>query len=485
MADKDHWGKIACHFPARGNPNADVWNIEFLPKGGNSTVAVDRVYMIPKGVSVSTIPELQHYIVWTTDVTLVQENDVACIEFVPPRDIALANVAIFSVDSVTGSSINFAIYHESGLVVAKSDNGSQTSMTKFDQSGKRWLTALSGVTLKKGLTYYIQFTGGSNNDIIKPVVMDGWYGNYKKFSHGQVQSKQVANLNNAHRWIGEIDTTQGIFAMTPGDFFMWNSSGWTPGMQNGHIYMRSRVGAGIPFSGVVGNPQSQGTLTTADLTTFLAKPLGSAFIWYVSNYSSMSSGSIWQKTTSTENVNLMDIDQYGEDNDSNTARIMYALQTVSKVMISAGKLWYEYPNSIGSSLSLKSGFNNRVTSMTPLTSLPSDMAVNDILYLQSGNYVVPGHSSVVYLNGGVHIYDGTDMLKLDTSSSAGKTIIYTDVLNRETLDSYLTYIGTNSDLMSSQYGGADWDGNYQSDGIRTATVYNDEKHYLEINGEEF
>ena len=181
----------------------------------------------------------------------------------------------------------------------------------------------------------------------------------------------------------------------------------------------------------------------------------------------------------------MDIDQYGEDNDSNTARIMYALQTVSKVMISAGKLWYEYPNSIGSSLSLKSGFNNRVTSMTPLTSLPSDMAVNDILYLQSGNYVVPGHSSVVYLNGGVHIYDGTDMLKLDTSSSAGKTIIYTDVLNRETLDSYLTYIGTNSDLMSSQYGGADWDGNYQSDGIRTATVYNDEKHYLEINGEEF
>ena len=292
----DHWGKIGCRFPAKTNPNADVWNIEFLPKGGSSTSVIDRVYMVPDGANITSITDLQHYIVWTTDVTLVPESDAVCIEFVPPYDIPLSNVAIFCNSTESSTTVNFAVYHESGLVVAKSSGDTVTlDVEKFGMSGQRRVTAVSGVTLKKGLKYYIQYTNANNT--FKPVVMDGWYGNYKIFTHGSIQNKNVANLNNAGAWIGIIDNTMGIFNYKPGDFFMWQSSGWTPGLQNGHIYMRSNVGAGLTFTGVVGNPSNPASLTAADVSNLLAKPYQSAFLWYVNNYPNMTSGDIYQKTT--------------------------------------------------------------------------------------------------------------------------------------------------------------------------------------------
>lgn len=474
MPDLDHWGKIGCHFPARANPNADVWNIEFLPKGGSSTSVIDRVYMVPDGVTISSVAELQHYIVWTTDVTLVPESDAVCLEFVPPYDIELSNVAIFCEANESSTSVNFAVYHESGLVVAKNNGDTVTqNVTKFGTTGQRRVTAVSGVTLKKGLKYYVQYTNQSST--FKPVVMDGWYGNYKIFSHGQVQNKNVANLNNAGAWIGIIDNTMGIFNYNPGDFFMWQSSGWTPGMQNGHIYMRSTVGANMQFSGVVGNPSSASNITASDLTNFLGKPLNSAFLWYVTGYSSMSTGTIWQKTTSTADVNLFDFD--GMDNDTFMVNILIELQTKSAVMASAGSLWYKYPSSIGDSFELKSQYHNRVTSTTPIA-LPDDLVEGDIIYLQGGHYYGNWYNQHLYL------YTGGTLKEICNVTTDSSHIYYTEVFDMYDLTEYLTYVGVNSDLTSSQYGGAEWDNSYQSDGFRTSTLYTDKKHYLEINGTE-
>ena len=169
----DHWGKIGCHFPAKTNPNADVWNIEFLPKGGSSTSVIDRVYMVPDGANITSITDLQHYIVWTTDVTLVPESDAVCIEFVPPYDIPLSNVAIFCNSTESSTTVNFAVYHESGLVVAKSSGDTVTpDVEKFGMTGQRRVTAVSGVTLKKGLKFdgivldppsFARFKGGNFN----------------------------------------------------------------------------------------------------------------------------------------------------------------------------------------------------------------------------------------------------------------------------------------------------------------------------------
>jgi len=477
----DHWGKIACHFPGRGNPNADVWNIEFLKKGDNSTVVIDRVYMIPPGADVSNVPKLQNYIVWTTDVTLEAESDTVCIEYVPNVDIPLSNVAVFSVDNKTSTTINFAIFHESGLVVAKSDNGSKTSTEKFGLSGNRWLASVSGVTLKKGFKYYIQFTNENEQEKIKAVAMDGWYGNYKIFSHGNVQSKSVANINNAHAWLGEISSSMGIFSMAEGDFFLWNASGWSPGLSNGHIYMRSSLGQGMTFAGIIGDPSSYThTIDKADLVNLISKPNGAAFIWYVRNYPNMSNGSIWQKNFNSEDVDFVDFTQYSSNEFMKTAAVLTELQTEAKVVGEDGTFWYS-GSTIGSVYTLKSGFSNRVESTTALTAVPDDLQDGDIFYIAPNNYDVPWSSGQQWLDG-VYVYSSqynNHVKQIQQSTSDETHIPYTDVFTVAGIDSLLIYVGENEDLTSS-----DWDSNYQSDGLRTSTLYTDQKHYLEINGTE-
>lgn len=470
----DHWGKIGCHFPAKTNPNADVWNIEFLPKGGSSTSVIDRVYMVPDGVNITSIIDLQHYIVWTTDVTLVPESDAVCIEFVPPYDIPLSNVAIFCNSNESSTSVNFAVFHESGLVVAKNNGDTVTqNVEKFGMTGQRRVTAVSGVTLKKGLKYYIQYTNGNNS--FKPVVMDGWYGNYKIFTHGSIQSKNVANLNNAGTWIGIIDNTMGIFNYKPGDFFMWQSSGWTPGLQNGHIYMRSNVGAGLTFTGVVGNPSNPASLTAADVSNLLAKPYQSAFLWYVNNYPNMTSGDIYQKTTNFNPSNTSLFEFNGNNYNAgytDIGRLMVVFHNGISPLCSAGDL-FSSGAVIGRMLSLPSGYTSQVESDTPLTTIPSNPNNGDIYFFKSG--VISGDQYAwtdccyVYNNGGWSSINPDNW----------RTYIITTGI-----DTLLTRIGNNSDLTDPQYGGAEWDNSYQSDGLRNATVYTDKKHYLELNGTE-
>lgn len=467
----DHWGKIACHFPAKANPNADVWNIEFLPKGGSSTSVIDRVYMVPDGANITSITDLQHYIVWTTDVTLVPESDAVCIEFVPPYDIPLSNIAIFCNSTESSTTVNFAVYHESGLVVAKSSGDTITqNVEKFGMTGQRRVTAVSGVTLKKGLKYYIQYTNGNNS--FKPVVMDGWVGNYKIFTHGSIQNKNVANLNNAGAWIGIIDNTMGIFNYNPGDFFMWQSSGWTPGMMNGHIYMRSNLGAGLTFTGVVGNPANPSSLTASDLSNLLAKPYQSAFLWYVNGYSGMTSGDIYQKTTNfnPSNTPLIDFTEYSSESNYqyyDTARVFYDFYQNVNPLCSAGDFWWT--SQIGKIFSIADGYVSRVDSLTPLTTLPSNPQEGEVYYLAQSTGVYWVDACCVYENG---------------SWTAINQLNWTTYIQAGSISAWLTRIGNNSDLTDPQYGGAEWDNSYQSDGLRNATVYTDKKHYLEINGTE-
>lgn len=477
----DHWGKIACHFPARGNPNSDVWDIEFRPKGGNANVKIDRVYMIPPGADVSTVPKLQNYIVWTTDVKLEAESDTVCIEYVPNVDISLSNVAVFSVDNKTTSTINFAIFHESGLVVAKSNNGSKTAMEKFGLSGNRWLASVSGVTLKKGFKYYIQFTNENEQEKIKAVAMDGWYGNYKIFSHGNAQNKSIANLNSAHEWLGVIDSSMGIFNMKAGDFFLWQTSGWTPGLSNGHIYMRSSAGQGLTFSGIIGDPSSYShIIEKADLQNLIGKPNGSAFIWYIHSYPNMANGSIWQKNFDSDNIDLLDFTQYSSNEFAKTAAVLTELQTEHAVVGEDGTFWYS-GSTIGSVYTLKSGFRNRVESTTALTAVPDNLQDGDIFYMAPNNYDVPWSTGQVWLDG-VYVYSSqysNYVKQVQQNTSDAGHIPYTDVFDVAGINSLLLYVCEYSDLTS-----ADWDSNYQSDGLRTSTLYTDQKHYLEINGTE-
>lgn len=63
-------GKIAFHFPNRSpNPNFDANDIKFLPAGitnptSNDLVQVNKVYAIPAGVTITSVADLQQYVVW-------------------------------------------------------------------------------------------------------------------------------------------------------------------------------------------------------------------------------------------------------------------------------------------------------------------------------------------------------------------------------------------------------------------------------------
>lgn len=62
-------GKIGFHFPGRGNPNIDASDVKFLPAGisnptSNDLVQVNKVYAIPTGVTITSVSDLQNYVVW-------------------------------------------------------------------------------------------------------------------------------------------------------------------------------------------------------------------------------------------------------------------------------------------------------------------------------------------------------------------------------------------------------------------------------------
>jgi hypothetical protein len=105
-----------------------------------------------------------------------------------------------------------------------------------------------------------------------------------------------------------------------------------------------------------------------------------------------------------------------------------------------------------------------VASSTPISELPSDPVEYGIYYTNQHGWL---HCACWdYVNGSWNWV---------TDNGA----IRDNCLNIVELSDQLEYIGVNSDLTNSG-----WDTQYQSDGLRNATVYTDKKHYLEINGTE-
>lgn len=64
MADIPYVGKIGGFFLGRGNPIADVHSIQYLPAGGNTRSYIDCVYALPAGATISSVADLEQYVVW-------------------------------------------------------------------------------------------------------------------------------------------------------------------------------------------------------------------------------------------------------------------------------------------------------------------------------------------------------------------------------------------------------------------------------------
>lgn len=79
MADIPYVGKIGCYFPDRGNPIADVHSIQYLPAGGNTRSYIDCVYAIPAGATISSVADLEQYVVWKLQTVVPYDNTCSII----------------------------------------------------------------------------------------------------------------------------------------------------------------------------------------------------------------------------------------------------------------------------------------------------------------------------------------------------------------------------------------------------------------------
>lgn len=492
-----HIGKIACHHPGvEPNPNHDVYGITYAPPGAQSQsdlLNINKViYLSPADITaIQNLPtneERLAYIqdsahrVWELIASLTAGTQTVVFEYTPSTDISLTSLGIFTDSTDTNTTCNVAIYHESGLVVYKhnADTIDGTETVCDLQGKKRHINGISGVTLKGGLKYYVQYTQetDSNHTTFYPAYFSGTAGNYKVWYHGSVQNKQTVNMANFNKYWGLLDDSSRIFGMNTGDFFIWNGSA-NVGMTVGNCYVRSNVGTGqgYVFRGVIGNPATHENVTSDDVEQLLAWPVKTEFIWYRNNYTSgnvtIKREYVYAKSQDTSGIDTVELNEYVDWKTpyTNMTLLLNDLKIHTETLITKGSI---YNNLMaGSICSLKNGYvvDSTFDPNTTVTSDPENPTVGHIYtkYDEWNHYVF----SVVYTSNG---------WKKVGESTSGNDIGYADFMNAGSFASLLTEVGKNSDFASETY-----DSYRIAASLRDDTTYpiqTGRKYYLEINGKE-
>lgn len=431
---------------------------------------VRQVYWCPDGIEAK--------LVWPAlSKTLVAGTQFVSFEFIPTEDITLDHIGIFTSDAYTGTTVNFAIYHESGLVVAKTNaDTAQSTEEKYSLTGQRRIVAVNGI-LKRGLKYYIQYTDQNGNTIHPAYFQNsqssetGETGKYKVFTHGQVQNKYVADLSSTHDYKGIITNYFSLFDFAQGDFFIW---GGDSTLNSNYCYIRSSLGTteGYVFKGAIGTSSSDYTnYTDADLQQILNWSTSSEFIWWRGDANlskTITHGYVYVKTTDTSNIVNVALPAHVDwkSDSNNMCYLLNALKQNSSVIVIENKT---YSITVGTICSMKTGYtiDESFDPANPLQEKPSSPTANHIycVYEQWNNY----NEAWLYTTDGT-----TDTWTRINGES------YKDVMSCADFASLLTEVGSGSDFISSSYST-----DYISEGLRSASVEQDtKKFYLEINGVE-
>lgn len=494
---------------------------------------VKQVYWCPDGINAN--------LVWPNNQkTLVAGTQFVSFEFIPTEDITIDHVSIFTSDAYTGTTVNFAIYHESGLVVAKTnaDTG-QSTEEKYGLTGQRRIVAVNCV-LKRGLKYYIQYTDQNGNTIHPAYFQNskssetGETGKYKIFTHNQAQNKSVADLSNVSSYIGVVSDIDD-FITAPGGALMIVES--LDNYTQNYAYIRNSS-----YHESYQNIGTSGSLTLSMLDTILNLNDGAMFYWNGGNYSSLNRQSLWYKeyhrrigTTYSKNdyVGILpskehlidssysigdygswdngygelhvfrkkadaDVDEfidltnakYTTDN-YKTADVIKASYNASgnKSVMTQGEIKGQNVNSYV--FTLKTGYtydftvdNDGTLHGYTISNAPSQWIVNCIYYCEEqGNYPGGGYAPA----GSLCLWDGTNLNTINYYSYGMSTIfdietnIVSQVVEEISLADMTQELGNSSIFRTNEV----YSTNYISEGLRSASVEQDtKKFYLEINGDE-
>ena len=238
-------GKIACHFPEHNPSNYDVDDIAFLPAGGgaNDLLYIDKVYALPVGASVSSVSDLEQYLVWEKiSKLLVAGTQNVAIEYIPSQDISVTDIGIFTDENSTGRQPHIKIFHSTGLCVAAVDGDVQTTNQElYELTGSNHDAVIQSTTLKAGQTYYIVYSSGyGSGNAFYPAYFQNTTGNYKVYENETTAAQTtVIDMSSFGNNLGDCSDIAEFIEASENDYMVWsgNASGYTSNL----LYVRSAV----------------------------------------------------------------------------------------------------------------------------------------------------------------------------------------------------------------------------------------------------
>lgn len=254
-------GKIACHYPARGNPNLDVMAIGFVPAGSNQSANdiknIKAVYFIPAGIDPSTVTvnNLHDYLVWERywKVQRFLAEDTGhyvLMKYSPTSDKTVSSIGILTKGTGTNGRCVY-ILDENGILIGKS-NGNETITADTTIHGytatKRTTTFDTSVTLKAGKDYWIQYYFENCQSSPDAYYLNEQGTEYKNLSlnnYSSVTPVDMSLMNYVGRLFDSNSTCADIIAtilqLDDGDVFLSNKGTNWPiqGMTANNFYERN------------------------------------------------------------------------------------------------------------------------------------------------------------------------------------------------------------------------------------------------------
>lgn len=533
-----------------GHSHWDTYRLLFQPPGSTTQEEIEKVYYLPASVcaslqnmtEVERNTEIAKWLVWKRswkeEKQLVAGTLTVCIEYEVPNgendtDIDLSSFAIFTADSESSTTVNAGIYHESGIVVYKSniDNIDHNTSEKYGLTGeRRYIQSISNVVLKKGLKYYIQYTN-TNNNPFKPAYFSEGSGNYLNWTNGQLQGKSIADLNSVNKYLGVVSNAATWLAADENDFMISNNIG---GLINTYAYIRNNLYNGASIIG-----QNGQTLPAAEKDKLLKLNAGDGFMYIGHNYAESSvdvleNQKVYSKNSTLDTTKYKGLKSTAKDILDELALYDYCLYNGSNTQILSTNTIYKKIESInidtyyttqesgqsvidvrniirlsynsngnkyitvngymfwsdrtGNVYQLKSGYSwdyNRQgdtdVGFDATTLVAADMVQNRIYYVSTAGHS-PAHGEN-WLNAGLYCWTGSDfsssIADYDSFVAYCNVTTFADAVQQVNLNDAVTYVGVLSDLAKTVY-----NDNYISNNLRGETVQTGTKFYLEINGRE-
>lgn len=499
-------GKIAGHFPGRGNPNLDVAAIGFIPAGNNQTASniknIKAVYFVPAGTDPSSITQnnLNNYLVWIryweeSSVRLLAEDTghYVLMKYSPSSDITVSSVGILTKGTESNGRCVY-ILDENGILIGKS-TGNEATVEDTTIHGytatKRTTTFDTSVTLKAGKDYWIQyyFEGCQNSPDAYYLNETGTeYKNLALNNYSQATPVDMSSMN----YIGELfqsntqmaDIVATILQLNQGEVFRPRRSSEWPiqGMTINYFYERNsnylnKTVTQVDHSSL---PSDKDKPRNSELASMSAGDL------LVIGYDNSGNGMVyvWERT----DVNIPStVTDYSISTAAEIANWMVAANVAGNGNTFSSGNWawpYTSPATDGSIYVRTNQGSIKFSSSSDALNAPPASPVIGALYLKKSDAVFPGVRQyrgdvMVYYDGNQWKEFATEPNSIDTEYTMADGTTKIKYFNKLSSSSFAT------EITSSVFPGIITQLNPQPTLIDITQTQSDYiKHYLEINGNE-